>query len=391
MYLGYFRYPGGTPTSTLVGVPSVFYNVYSFILPVLELIVCIVCRWLMWINQLLCHCLLEKLYIKFIYIFALRYKVYKKILCQLLSPFFFKKKLDRGWMVNQQVIWLTFNYWTSETARDITFTFDNYLNEQVAHKKKKIPKRFLEWFIGFTEGRGCFIVMNDKVYFDISVSIKDIQVLYYIKKELGFGKIIKKDSCESYKGGSASFYVTNYYNFFRLVTLFNGNLCTVNKKQEFKNWLNFFNKQYSSEVSFIDSPIKPSLTTCWLSGYIDAIGSFTGRIENSKELNSRTPYLTFFIYQREFYILSVISKVLNVNIKNIKHSKDKDGWILSISSFNKIKLIINYLKRYPLKTHKSLAFTKWCKIYSITLKKQHLHSVGLNKIHSLTKEMNKYL
>ena len=31
MYLGYFRDPDCTPT--LVGVPSVFYNVYSFILP----------------------------------------------------------------------------------------------------------------------------------------------------------------------------------------------------------------------------------------------------------------------------------------------------------------------------------------------------------------------
>ena len=294
-------------------------------------------------------------------------------------------------MVNQQVIWLTLNYWTSETARDVTFKFDIYLNEKVIHKKKKIHKRFLEWFIGFTEGKGCFIVMNDKVYFDISVSIKDIQVLYYIKKELGFGKIIKKDWSGCYKGGSASFYVTNYSNFFRLVTLFNGNLCTVNKKQEFKNWLIFFNKQYSKEVLFIDGDIKPSLTTCWLSGYIDAIGSFTGRTENSKELNSRTPYLTFFIFQREFYILSVISKIINVKLKNIKHNIHMDFWILSIACFNIIKLIINYLKKYPLKTHKSLAFTKWCKIYNIILKKQHLHSVGLNKIHSLAKEMNKYL
>ena len=51
--------------------------------------------------------------------------------------------------------------------------------------------------------KGRFIVLNNKVYFDISVDIKDIQVIYYIKKErtrlrlrsTGFWKIIiNKDS-----------------------------------------------------------------------------------------------------------------------------------------------------------------------------------------------------
>lgn len=90
-------------------------------------------------------------------------------------------------MVNQQVTLLSFNNGTSETACDITFKFDNYL------KKFNIKnKRFLVWFIGFSE-KASFIILNNKVYFDISVSIKDIQVIYYIKPELGFGKVMIKD------------------------------------------------------------------------------------------------------------------------------------------------------------------------------------------------------
>jgi hypothetical protein len=46
-------------------------------------------------------------------------------------------------MVNQQVTLLSVNNGTSETARDITFKFNNYLNQKVIHKKK-INKRFLE-------------------------------------------------------------------------------------------------------------------------------------------------------------------------------------------------------------------------------------------------------
>jgi len=46
-------------------------------------------------------------------------------------------------MVNQPVTLLSFvNSGTSETACDITFIFNNYLNKKVLHKK--INKKFLE-------------------------------------------------------------------------------------------------------------------------------------------------------------------------------------------------------------------------------------------------------
>lgn len=205
------------------------------------------------------------------------------------------------------------------------------------------------------------------------------------------------DSHPSGTGGTVSFFITSRENFSRLVSLFNGNFCTVNKKPEFKNWLNIFNSQYSTEILFIDTVIKPSLMTGWLSGYIDALGpeevSFTGLIEN-KEFKSKTLYLTFSIFFKEFYILNYLSVILNIGGGpiNIKYNKEKEGWILNISSFNKLKLIVNYLKRYPLK--KSLVFIKWCKIYNLTLKKEHLNEIGLNKIRSLSlrlKEMNKNL
>ena len=125
-----------------------------------------VCRWLMWINQLWYCYLLGKLYIKFIHIFALRCKMYNKILCIVLGEL-------KSIRVNQQVTLLSVNNVTSETARDITFGFNSYLSQKVLHKKK-LNKRFLEWFIGFTEGTGSFVVLKNKVYFDISLNIDNI-------------------------------------------------------------------------------------------------------------------------------------------------------------------------------------------------------------------------
>ena len=44
---------------------------------------------------------------------------------------------------------------SSETTRDITYKFEEYSSLIPQHKNKK---KFLEWFIGFTEGDGSFIV-----------------------------------------------------------------------------------------------------------------------------------------------------------------------------------------------------------------------------------------
>jgi len=116
--------------------------------------------------------------------------------------------------VNQQVTLLFCNNGTSETACDITFQFNNYLNLKPLHKKK-LDQRFLEWFIGFTEGKGYFTILKNKVYFGITLNLDNIQVLYDIKKQLGFGKVlIRKESSPSYfkKSGAGSlegvFYVT---------------------------------------------------------------------------------------------------------------------------------------------------------------------------------------
>jgi hypothetical protein len=166
-------------------------------------------------------------YIKFIHILSLLNKMNKKILCFIKNILIF---FIKG--VNQQE---TFNYinnnlkGSSETTCDITYNFDEYSN--LIPKHKKINKKFLEWFIGFSEGDGSFIISKEKVYFDITQNLNDIQVLYYIKKELGFGKILFRNEKHRNVG---VFYVSSKENFTRLIAIFNGNICTKYKKEQFK-------------------------------------------------------------------------------------------------------------------------------------------------------------
>ncbi len=180
---------------------------------------------------------------------------------------------------------------SSETRRDITYNFDEYSNIIPKHKNKQ---KFLEWFIGFTEGDGSFIVSKGKVYFDITHNLQDIQILYYIKKELGFGKVIIRSEQHRNVG---VFYVSSKDNLTRLMKIFNGNLYT----KKIRVWLETYNKLYSMNIPFKDRLVKPSLSSGWISGFSDAECSFTGRVKScwSSKL-IRAPHLTFQISQKEF-------------------------------------------------------------------------------------------
>ena len=281
---------------------------------------------------------------------------------------------------------------SSETTCDITYNFEEYSNLIPQHKKK-ININFLEWFIGFTEGDGSFIVSKNKVYFDITQNLKDIQVLYYIKKELGFGKVLIRSEKHRNVG---VFYVSSKENFTRLMAIFNGNLSTNYKKEQFRVWLDIYNKQYSMKITFKDKLVKPSLSSGWISGFSDAEGCFYGRVKSCLTSKlKRAPHLTFQISQKEIYIIKTLRDIfLNQNgsdLKNIKYDKGWDGWAFHCSSFTKLKVIRNYFSRYKLKTRKSLAFKKWCKIHDMVLNKEHLTLEGLNKIDLLTKDINKFI
>ena len=348
------------------------------------------CRWLTWVNQLSYRYLLEKPYNKFIHILTnLCYlnKMNKKILCFIVDIFFNTIKV-----VNQQETKDIGQVGSSETKCDITYNFEDYSNLIPQHKKN-INKNFLEWFIGFTEGDGSFIVSKNKVYFDITQSLKDIQVLYYIKKQLGFGKILIRSENNR---NVAVFYVTSKDNFTRLMTIFNGNLSTFYKKEQFKIWLDTYNKQYGMNILFKDKLVKPSLYSGWISGFTDAEGCFYGRVKSCLTSKLRkAPHLTFQISQKEFYIIKTIRNIfLNKNgldLKNINYDKSWDGWTFHCSSFTKLKVIRNYFSRYPLKTQKSLSFKKWCKIHDMVLDKKHLRLEYLNKIDILSKDINKFI
>lgn len=77
----------------------------------------------------------------------------------------------------------------------------------VLSEKFMYNQNFLEWFRGFVDGEGTFVVRAQYTYafrfsFQIGLHVDDVNVLYYIKQSLGFGTVWVGKSAAVFKVGS---------------------------------------------------------------------------------------------------------------------------------------------------------------------------------------------
>ena len=262
---------------------------------------------------------------------------------------------------------------SSETACEMFFDLYN------VPQHKKIDPLFLEWFIGFVEGHGSFIISNKKIYFDISQNLVDISILYLIKNRLGFGKILEKKELDRFVG---VYYITGKANFTRLIHLFNGNLICKYNKNQFKLWLDQYNLQYLDNIQYLDRNIQLSFFNGWLSGFIDAEGSFNAKMISCKTNRiGKQVFTDFSITLKHPEILVKIKSLFilyinnnNNNDKYIIYDKFKDEYKLSLSNKKILILLINYLNKYPLLTIKNIKYKNWLNIYQASLNNKHLTS-----------------
>lgn len=67
------------------------------------------------------------------------------------------------------------------------------------------------------------------------------------------------------------------------MTIFNGNISSKYLKEQFRIWLDQYNKQYSTNITFNDRLVEPSLQSGWISGFTDE-GCFYGRVKSLTSL-----------------------------------------------------------------------------------------------------------
>ncbi len=275
---------------------------------------------------------------------------------------------------------------SSETTRE-AFNFSEYTKVK-PHHIKNLDISFLEWFIGFVEGDGSFIV-NTSTYkkrLIFCINQKDSQLMFKIKKKLGFGCV----TC--FMQNNQPYYryaVYDFKNLTRLIHLFNGNLHLNKVNTRFQIWLSTYNsvnsiatKNYVS-ILYKQPNLKLSLDSAWLSGFVDAEGGFYASL--TKQANLPLKYrlrLKFYITQKsELKILITIIRLIHENSSGVFLNENTpcnsaiftenkyisnfkpDFYRLEISTDNYISTIIAYFEKYQLQGKKYIVFTRWKRIY----------------------------
>jgi hypothetical protein len=91
--------------------------------------------------------------------------------------------------------------------------------------------------------------------FKVTQSSVDAQILFYIKKQLGFGSV----SIQSKQNKTHHYRVRDKNNILKLINIFNGNIKTKAKNNQFKLWLHGFNNKYKTNISYIEAKTELSL------------------------------------------------------------------------------------------------------------------------------------
>lgn len=204
---------------------------------------------------------------------------------------------------------------SSETIRKTTFNFYTY-KENLVSQKKKINLTFLQWFIGFTEGDGSFIVSNARLFFIINQ--KEEKILHFIRTNLGFGKVSKY-------GNYSRFIVADRTNIDRLISIFNGNLILNKTNTRFIYWLNARNNYSIEKLDYLNKNELVNLDdNAWLTGFIDAEGCFNVvRLHDTRYTLNYRVRLRFILDQKnEIFIFNKLQIFLKSGVitkrKNIK-------------------------------------------------------------------------
>ena len=256
---------------------------------------------------------------------------------------------------------------------------------------------FSFYLAGLIEGDGTIMVPNTErspkgvlnyPSVQIAFHLKDLPLALMIQKMLGEGSLHRKKGVNAY-----IFTVNSYKGLILIVSLLNGKMRTPKIESLYKliDWLN-----NSKNTKFLKKPLNdsPLTSNAWLSGFIEADGSFQVRTTLSGKYPKLECRLEITQRQRDhkgnsnLEFLEKIAKFLLTTVKSVRQDKPNPEYRVRTTSLRANLILSRYLEQHPLFGSKYLDAKDWMKIVSIFEKGQHKDKKGIEKIIEIKSLMN---
>ncbi|YP_008475158.1 hypothetical protein (mitochondrion) [Candida theae] len=278
---------------------------------------------------------------------------------------------------------------------DKSFDFKEFYSEYNRYyPNNKLPsKDFLQWFIGFFEGDGSFIMGQEARTIKIIQSMKDRNILEYIQSNLGMGNI----GIHSNKNKTLYWSITNFKHKYLICLIFNGNLVLPMRLFIFIKFIAELNidllRNNLKIINIKEYVILPTLKDYWLSGFTDAEGCFTASILNNSPHAYRVRYILTQKHLCNKYvlehILSLFNKAIGVKLGEVYPHYENNYWEIRINGYKNCNKILFYFDNFPLKTIKGDSLIAFKKVLNSIGKKEHLVPENRIILRELCKTINK--
>jgi hypothetical protein len=269
------------------------------------------------------------------------------------------------------------------------FNFDTfYAKYSNIYSNYPLPsKEFLEWFIGFAEGDGSFTVTKrGSLQFVITKSTADVQVLNYIMRNLGCGKVIP----QSKSSKTHRFIIQDVKNVSLICFLFNGNMVFPTRNARFLIFLAAFNDMALRMKIEIISPktetVLPTVYDSWLSGFTDAFGCFTLSLLS----NSMGYRLRFILSQKWAVNKPILDHIFSLfGVGFVSPHSISENWEYIINGVKNNNAILPYFDTHTLKTNKKNVYLLWKQLRLRLINGDHLKPSSRIEMKELAKRINK--
>lgn len=287
---------------------------------------------------------------------------------------------------------------------------------------------FEQWLVGMTDGDGtfCIVRQNGKwsLAYKITQSLSNLRVLYYIKKHLGYGRVLKSEAKQVVgQPGEAHFIIRDrkvlneiifpifdkyplltckYFSYLRFKKAYdileNNSLSTNQKNEEIKILLNYNKPATASwslpHAALPDDYISPAIvhlnetssheeirstiSAGWLVGFTEAKANFV----ISPDIGRFNIEYTL-VHKLDKLLLQLIKRLLHIP-SNVNYNSSKKIYVLNTKNSRVIDKIIN-LFAGKFKGMKSLEFKLWSRANYY----KNTNLVKVRKIHQIVLKLRK--